>query len=317
MKRIIFLFWVISQVYSTKICSKIYKIPSTSLKKGVCQLKGKVQTTDTHETIYIQKCYPGFHCEASGSSIGLCKADYSLKIEEENCNFDFDCYSNNCTNNICYPIKTENACQSHFQCEVSAFCNSSGICKKLAEKEQFCQTDYDCAIGLGCSQEKCVEMFSFEKGTYTNNRYLCKSGYIKDNVCADTSGVTSIKTCNSDEECPIEIDKGDQKKINENGICECNLEGVKYCSLTSNSEEWRNYVATFKSTIKNINDIHIAGMRNVKNELLHSWGSSTIVDAYRKFDVKYINVNKDILIALGSKFLCFHRIIFSVIFFTF
>lgn len=312
MKRITYIFWFIFQAYSAPICTEIYKIPSTSLEKGVCKMNGGNQNNQSTTIIYVQKCYPAFHCEGNSSSVGLCKADYSLKIEEENCNFNFDCYSNNCTNNVCYPIKLGGGCQNHFQCSISAFCDQK-ICKKLVANGGSCSDDFQCDIGNVCSRGKCVKMFSLEKGDRADNKYVCKSGYTINNICAETKSAFSLKRCESNKDCSIEVDIGNGNIMNSTGTCECNLEGVKYCSLTSSSKEWQNYVDTFNSEIKKIEGIHIAGMRNATNA--QSWGSSAIVDSYRKFDVKYINVNKDILIALGNKFLFFHKIIVSLLFF--
>lgn len=306
MKRIIYIFWFIFQAYSTEPC-EIYKIPSTSLEKGICKIKeGNI--------IYVQKCYPAFQCEQNNNSVGLCQADYSLKIEEENCNFNFDCYSNNCSNNVCHSINIGESCINHFQCSISAYCD--GRCQKLVGNGERCKEDYQCIIGHLCSDGKCVKMFSLEKGNKTDKPYVCKSGYAENNICAETNSTDSLKKCESNEDCTIEVDTGNGKKSNNNkDTCKCNLEGEKYCILTSSSKEWKNYVETFNSEINNMDGIHIAGMRNATND--YSWGSQTIIDSYRKFDVKYFNVNKNILIALGSKFLFFHKIIVSLLFFMF
>lgn len=288
-------------------CTTIYKINKLWLIDGICKIKEK-NGNDNPKTYHVQICDYGYYCPKTENDIESCLFDYSLKIAGEKCNFNSECYSGDCDNKTyqCQPVEDNHqTCKTHYACGLNSYC-FNGTCLPLIDEGKECQDEDSCKLGLGCNKktQKCVKMFSLPNGENASRGYLCSSGVIDNNdICIDTYPKSSNEKCNTNKDCMITKMKKDSPKEEEEGNCVCDLEGNKYCELTSSSEEWKEYVSTFNKEISNIdiNKVHQAGKRNFeKNNLQFDWGNDKIRTAYLNFDVKYKHVNKNIIKVVGK-----------------
>ena len=309
MKFTIALLLALSSFCVAKECKTVYKMAADSVEEGICSIK---HDNGTATEFYLKKCPTGYKCSSDNNNdnvIQNCEAKYSLKLPGENCNFYFDCYSGICTDNKCEAIKDTEECKGNddWKCGTTSFCDQN-ICKPLANST--CKNDEYCLVGMGCLIEEgkkegqCKKMFSLEDGVYASAEYFCKSGYLYHKKCASTSRFKEPENCNKDSDCLKNVTLPDGNHTDD-GVCECTLEGKKYCQRTSNSDEWKNYVDTFNKEIEKIDTtkVHVSGQRNINGGLLHDWGSDRIKIAYKKFNVTYKGVNSDIIEILGSSWL--------------
>ena len=310
-KHLIIFVFILLQCYSicVKPCTSIYKINKLRLIDGICKIKENKNDTDNPITYNVQICDIGYYCPQTGNDIESCLFDYSLKIEGEECHFNFECYSGKCdsTSYQCLSLHDGDSCSTHYACGINSFCSiqdGTNKCTPLIDVEGACTLEDSCKLGLGCNKEtkKCVKMFSLKNGDPASHNYLCSSGVLENNKCIDTSPKTSNEKCSSDDDCIIIKKIEGQTDKEDKGECVCDLEGNNYCNLTSSSDEWKEYVSTFNQEISNIDiyKVHQAGKRNFKKYLLFDWGNNKIRTAYHNFDVKYKHVNKDIIYAVGK-----------------
>lgn len=311
-----------------KQCHVIYKIPSTAMESTKCRTV-QVDVEKEIKTINCQKCPKNQYCSINYvNQTGICVSENTNLIPGKKCTNGTDCYSGKCENNICVAKSDNEACSiSHGECAKDHLCGVNSVCIPIVKEGERCENDFYCPIGHEClfdkdGSRKCKKMFSIERGNYSSQKSLCKSGYMtSENICADTKLQVNTTECTMDEECALIVDDG-STNTTANGQCVCTYEGKRYCALPSTSDEWKNYVETFNKEIEkmNVSNIHVAYQR-IHNGVFNYWGDKTIRDAYIKFDAKYKNVNATLIDILNNdraddgRYLKVSFIIFTILMF--
>ena len=77
-----------------------------------------------------------------------------------NCNFNYECTSNDCFKGKCRGLEKSASCDSHIDCDVKLRCDETFLCDyQLRTGEKFCRTDFDCVNNAGCLNGICTKYF--------------------------------------------------------------------------------------------------------------------------------------------------------------
>ena len=197
----IMLFLISTSLLVSLVQSKIKC--ADEIKLDTCYLEG---TEGETRVTYVKACGGGKVCtEEEYGNIGICVKPKELRNEDEKCTSPLECRSGICTDNKCAIKKENDACKKDDECGKSAVCKGtedSKVCKPLSGKNGECTNEYHCQIGLTCSNNKCIEHFSLDVGSVTDDDYACKTGKKQGNKCATYTTVDSkcvSKTTNGTE----------------------------------------------------------------------------------------------------------------------
>ncbi len=169
--------------FFTENCINYTCKATTAQRNGFC-------IENSGGNVIISKCPKGTFCNSitladSGSSatsslqkcIGFTDF-FSARLESQRlankqtafipvnyyCENNSDCISNNCSNNYCLGIPTGESCPDKNNlipsCELTSYCNSSGICVAKAKFTNTCTKDYECPNTGGCFNGICTEYYS-------------------------------------------------------------------------------------------------------------------------------------------------------------
>jgi len=89
---------------------------------------------------------PAAQCGGGGGG-GVCVGDWN----GQNCKYDYDCSTDNCTNDKCYARSIGNPCDYDYNCESG---NCTNGCCQARTKGSPCDYGYDCESG-NCYDHKC------------------------------------------------------------------------------------------------------------------------------------------------------------------
>ena len=225
----------------------------------------------------------------------FCFPATSRHIEGEKCSLNTDCHSQNCTNGTCQATPDGNVCRTHGDCGKHSYCDrKTNTCQRLLEPEAECYDSYQCGFGYVCGKlglnenKRCLQMMSQPNGQWVSDDDLCESREEEDNLCADViTGVTNgVKSCNSDRDCTEEIVVLGRVIERDDGDCECSFAGNKYCELGTDSEQWKQYVRTFRETVANYIEgtIHVAVHREEEWKVIPILAEAQLYTDVENFD---------------------------------
>ena len=119
-----------------------------------------------------------------------------------------------------------------------------------------CGFGYVCA-NTGDGTKKCLEQFSVKVGGKAEDNEVCESGFSQNGTCYDTriKGGQEYQECEPGTECVTEILDSNGKVVGENSTM-CSVIGSTgyYCTPTSKTQEWKNYVKAIKEVRDGIKD---------------------------------------------------------------
>lgn len=294
-----------------------YKCSPKNLTSGFCKVGDETYDDFGRKnvTYYLSTCSMGEICTEVDENelVYRCRPKISLLEEGEKCQYDGQCKSRLCLNDTCSHLKDDEVCyngtkdeideEHHYKCGPSSFCAyfASYIdpdplkprkyaykCSPLKKAGDTCKSSYDCPFNHACSFEednhneevkgKCYQMYSLDVGAETDNKKLCKSGYVYNNKC---SNVTIENKCDV---------KGDRKCIYtydgvtvENKKCISGLDGMKrYCKRDSNSVEWNSFLNVYNTEISAMvnNTMHVNYLRGNSK----FWNNDKVKLAYNKYE---------------------------------
>lgn len=270
MKRVIALLsiFISGVLLAGNICgkSKQYQCAEKTLLNEKCVLVEKDE--NGKELHYISNCGKSETCRilAETEIIGVCFNRLPYKVVRwvgEKCTLNGECITKQCSDGKCIGIPDGGKCNNHHHCSNKSYCNNNGIWEALLKKGDVCASSLDCDFPLICGHNtkgdsmKCMEMFSLENGSFTNDDLLCKSGYAdnkesnEDKYCAEST--TSVEKCSLDDssECIQKVTFGTGETVEKNKACNCTVSGKEgYCPITTDKEEWIEYIQTYKTFIQ-------------------------------------------------------------------
>ena len=299
MKTLILL-TLLSFSFSMKECDEIYKCLEDTTDRPVTNIthlelcEWTIHNKNGIDTIYMKRCPDGYVCDDlddddhlsrsindndsddsdddANEDLEFCFPATTRHIEGEVCSISSECLSQNCTNGTCQATPDGNVCKSHGDCGKHSYCDrKSNTCQRLLEAEVECNDNYQCGFGYVCGKlalnenRRCLQMMSQPNGQWVSDDDLCESREEENNLCADRiTGVTNgVKPCDSDRDCSEQTVVLGRVIEKDEGECECSYAGNKYCELGTDSEQWKQYVTTFRDTVAKYKEgtIHVAVYR--------------------------------------------------------
>ena len=151
------------------------------------------------QSIYLLSCQDGEKCNEKTNENSQCEPITSLLHEGESCTQGTECISGICSDNKCSTLADGETCNNSKECAIGSYCSKSNKCAQLLGKDADCTDDVNsCGLGLTCSNNKCVVLYSLDNGELADNALACKSTMRFQNE------IESIKYCgqiNTVEEC--------------------------------------------------------------------------------------------------------------------
>jgi hypothetical protein len=213
---------------------------------------------ETKEIIVMlgEKCSNDKICE------GVCVKKFNELLYGSICNFNEECLSNKCENNIC--SANPNNCADYYDCEPGYYCDEEkNICKKMGQKDDKCThvpfndedffiTDEDlifgtCSYGLVCNNEKCVEIGSLEDGEQSDNKYACKNFLVYNGVC------TGLEDRGMDENGICYYSPKNDMQVKLRYKCPYSITEGKYINIgNSITEKWNSFVNKYNEFLQYI-----------------------------------------------------------------
>ena len=224
-------------------CHKYSCIENSSENQGKCMIFYENETQ-------VKKCPYGQSCNFYDTLV-VKKCVNNKKKDQESCSKGDECFSKNCTGNICQGKKVGEECYHHLECAKNLYCD--GKCENFLKKGDKCTKDIQCPFGFGCgksnqenSEQICIKLYSIDSGQYSSKALLCKSGYLYGNnsLCATSRAENEGHSCNTNEECELKIKFGEgSSEIDGLGECKCAWKDSKtYCEFSTSYSEYSEYV---------------------------------------------------------------------------
>lgn len=285
--------------------------PSTCIRKYKCADKLKINTCylSMETGIYVKGCAKNEKCTNvelnDDSHLNQCVKVKEFRKNGDSCVVNEECQSSYCANGKCAYIPDGKNCEYSRSCNKNSRCKRNyeqdiETCKALSNKNEQCDSSYDCAFGLLCNKamipSQCVEMFSLENGKPSDKNFLCASGSQYNGKCATIKVVNSNCTFvehSYEKTCQVTYNTGEGDLP---GKVDC-LTGYseEICPPQHDSKEMKNYIEVYKQerekiTQKDIEKIHVGNMNsedeeehryiNVDNKRYTLNGNKKVVEAF-------------------------------------
>jgi hypothetical protein len=249
------------QVVCSKYCG-IYQCSNSSFSSPLqCISKSGL-------TYNLGQCTAQYYsyCPSSQSpafcQLRLSPSDINVAVPGQRCSFDRNCLDSLCNNGTCSGLGAGAACTTHAQCDVSLFCNASGLCSPQLAQGAACTSHLQCQNTLGCHFGACTPYFSLDgyalvKDCENRKNLLCSTGACYGNISAnfcvsavETQGMLP-KGCVNDGDCLI--GDGTMETYSTGCACGFNNQAQAYCNLAPGDSPVANATALLKAWQSNIN----------------------------------------------------------------
>ena len=303
MLSIVIVFSILNFVFLAD-CPVRYKCLDDKSDLSIC---AKRNITGDITTYYVRACPEGSSCpkdKVATSDSVKCETNQEEKTLQkvgENCAKNEDCVSGKCSNKKCEGKEDGEKCTNHYECSMISYCDET--CKQIKSIGVPCAEDYECNMTAICSKNEtynnekvCLNIHETEAGSKAEKQILCASNRMdSSNKCYETyprnrnnekENLTEGAECETDDDCPIYIDYGNEVK-NGTGKCSCSYDGKKYCEYTSKSQyryqKYLRYVEEIREEFEN-DTIIIDAREN------YYWDSWDVHKYVMKNDILYRNL---------------------------
>ena len=207
----------------------------------------------------------------------ICVKKYTELFIGSKCNYNQECFSNKCVNNVC--VSDSNNCKNDFGCNPGFYCDEEeNKCKKMGQKNDYCTHDKiwedefltsdedeifgNCSYGFVCNNNKCVEIGSLEDGTESDNNFACKNFLVHNGVC------TGIIPGEMDEDGNCYYSPKNEPNVTLRYNCPDSFLEGKVINIGKNlTENWNNYVKTYNKVLKTIDKKKFIRKWDLNNKL--------------------------------------------------
>lgn len=190
-----------------------------------------------------------------------------------------ECFSQNCTQNICIGKANDDFCESNDECNFNKSCylldgKTSKTCNDLKKNGEKCLNDYECKTSSGCFNSHCTSYFSLQNEadvssiSFRNMYSFCKSGYSYKGFCqtlinlnAKNETTDELVSCNEENKCFYKLSNS-TNIITLDNVCEnCSKskDGKIYCPVFGGNKFYKRYIDYMNKTL---NDPLIYGVCN-------------------------------------------------------
>lgn len=223
---------------------------------------------------FLTKCKRGKMCQILSTSklnnnIGMCVSKIEKLMHSEPCRRDIQCSSNECKMKRCSGYSLNRKCDpNRFQCLKGLICSYDNnlkynSCQKPKNKYDNCNNNLECPLGTICSissidnykDKKCIEIASVKIGEIANDKLVCESGDLYNNICVRKGKI--INNCgyngNDKDKCDIEVIYNNNNIIVEKVNCLISSLGAYYCPNNTIENNFLKYINVYKKKLNKIN----------------------------------------------------------------
>lgn len=229
---------------------------------------------------YVQECDDDQVCVAGSSPTenftcsDIEKPTTPTLYAGEECDSDSDCYSNDCSKDVCVGLAEDSKCTKDEECSYGLYCDilDTKTCVVLLPVDTSCLRDAQCAYGSFCYKAPgdqagtCKKYLSLDSGTqvdFCGNDYVsfkCKTGYCvteydealnyNSYTCSEVYSLTeNTKTCSKDLDC-ISKNADNSKTIYSECVCGYAKGGKGYCMLKPGNDAYAKYIEYYTKWLK-------------------------------------------------------------------
>ena len=224
---------IVSATYcfiKTPICPK-YECYNKFESADTCALK----TFDSGISIVkLKKCNDSAICDIRGiqDQEDSCSLSYStaMSYPGDFCRASRECFSGNCTNQICIGALINAKCDSDVDCNPGLYCNKVGKCQRAKYYKEACDSNSRCVANSICDGLSCVLIASKEEGSKAKFPGECRTLFISNGTCKKGSSLVNkdgLKKCPADGVCKY---KSDELTYEENCTCGMTKDGASFCN---------------------------------------------------------------------------------------
>ncbi len=159
----------------------------------------------------------------------------------EYCRTGAECLSKIC-NGTCIGAYEGQGCETDDDCGPALFCGA-GICQKVAEKGQYCNSEQKCDSTSVCNLHMCTRKGSLKVGNSSETPGACESFYMSEGGCVrgpvlvpihNQTNKANLTVCPAEGQCAYEVKDQDSRLIEtftRDCVCGFTGEGKRFCDL--------------------------------------------------------------------------------------